>query len=66
MLIASRKPASQSFGFVFADSQFLLACLAATRSSGSHGAVSMETIAHIPYEQTAAVEAWADVRFKGQ
>ncbi|HEX4796858.1 MAG TPA: hydantoinase/oxoprolinase family protein [Humisphaera sp.] len=36
------------------------------RLAAEFGAVSMETIGAIPYEQTAAVEAYADVRFRGQ
>jgi hypothetical protein len=48
MLIARRKPASQSFGFDVADSQFLLSCLAATRSSGSLGSVPVETPGRVP------------------
>jgi hypothetical protein len=48
MLIAVRKPASQSFGTDLADSPFLLSCLAATRSSGSLAAVSAETPGRVP------------------
>ena len=48
MLIARRRPASQSFGFVFADSQLRLPCLADTRSSGSLGSVSAETPNPVP------------------
>src|SRR5436305_14557784 len=48
MLVARGKPASQSLGFVCADSHFLLSCLAATRSSGSLGSVSVETPGRVP------------------
>ena len=53
MLVATRKPASQSLGFVFADSHFLLSCLAATRSSGSLGSVSVETPGRV--QEAAAI-----------
>jgi len=36
------------------------------RLAAEYGAVSMETMDAIPYDQTASVEAWADVRFRGQ
>ena len=36
------------------------------RLAAEYGAVSMETMDAIPYDQTATVEAWADVRFRGQ
>ncbi len=36
------------------------------RLAAEYGAVSMLTMQHVAYEQTAAVEAWADVRFRGQ
>jgi hypothetical protein len=52
-LIATRKPASQSFGFDLADSHFLLSCLPATRSSGSLGAVSVETLGRV--QEAAAI-----------
>jgi hypothetical protein len=48
MLVATRKPASQSLGFVLADSHFRLSCRAATRSSGSLGSVSVETPGRVP------------------
>jgi N-methylhydantoinase A len=36
------------------------------RLAAEYGRVSGRTMEVIPYERTAAVEAWADVRFKGQ
>jgi N-methylhydantoinase A len=36
------------------------------RLAAEYGQVSGRTMEVIPYERTAAVEAWADVRFKGQ
>jgi len=36
------------------------------RLAAEYGQISGRTMETIPYEQTAAVEAWADVRFKGQ
>jgi N-methylhydantoinase A len=36
------------------------------RLAAEYGQVSGKTMEVIPYERTAAVEAWADVRFKGQ
>jgi N-methylhydantoinase A len=36
------------------------------RLAAEFGAISGQTMDVIPYDQTAAVEAWADVRFKGQ
>ena len=36
------------------------------RLAAEYGLVSGKTMDVIPYEKTAAVEAWADVRFKGQ
>jgi hypothetical protein len=53
MLIARRKPASQSFGFDLADSQFLSCCLAATRSSGSLGKISVEMLGRV--QEAAAI-----------
>jgi N-methylhydantoinase A len=37
-----------------------------SRLPAEFGSISGETIDLIPYEQTAALEAWADVRFRGQ
>jgi N-methylhydantoinase A len=36
------------------------------RLAAEYGAVSMQTMDAISYEQTATVQAWADVRFRGQ
>jgi N-methylhydantoinase A/oxoprolinase/acetone carboxylase beta subunit len=36
------------------------------RLAAEYGQISGRTMEVIPYEQTASVEAWADVRFKGQ
>jgi N-methylhydantoinase A len=36
------------------------------RLAAEFGAISGQTMDVIPYEQTASIEAWADVRFKGQ
>jgi len=36
------------------------------RLAAEYGQISGRTMETIPYEQTAATEAWADVRFKGQ
>jgi N-methylhydantoinase A len=36
------------------------------RLAAEYGQISGRTMDTIPYEQTATVEAWADVRFKGQ
>jgi N-methylhydantoinase A len=36
------------------------------RLAAEYGQVSGKTMEVIPYERTASVEAWADVRFKGQ
>ena len=36
------------------------------RIAAEYGVVSGRTLEQVPYDQTYAVEAWADVRFRGQ
>jgi hypothetical protein len=65
MLIATRKPASQSFGVDLADLHFLLSCVATTRLSGLLGAVSVETLGRVQEQEATAIVGFVSRTHRG-